>query len=95
MPSSGILLKKKQRIFSFSQIQSMMLKNILPGMPASRYVFFPMIPGSFKEAFYGLNIELHTLILNAGVMALPQRRLCGRPLWIDDLILISDSCVWL
>ena len=37
-----------------------------------------MIPGSFKEAFYGLNIELHTLILNAGVMALPQRRPCGR-----------------
>lgn len=29
---------------------------------------------SFKEAFYGLNIELHTLILNAGVMALPQRK---------------------
>jgi hypothetical protein len=31
-----------------------------------------------------LNIELHTLILNAGVMALPQRQPCGRPLWIDD-----------
>ena len=38
MSSSGILLKK-QRIFSFSQIQSMMLKNLLLGMPASRYVF--------------------------------------------------------
>ena len=30
-------------------------------------------PGSFEEAFSGLKIELHTLILNAGVMALPQR----------------------
>ena len=55
-------------------------------MPAM-VCFFPMIPGvpgSFKEAFYGLNIELHTLILNAGVMALPQRQPCGRALWIDD-----------
>lgn len=29
---------------------------------------------SFKEAFYSLNMELDTLILNAGVMALPERK---------------------
>ena len=84
MSSLGILTKSEDFLTKLSDLIHV-VKEIL----FVEALLICFIPGSFKEAFYGLNIELHTLILNAGVMALPQRRDGAED---EDFPLVGPPC---